>query len=159
VNYIKHKGSALFTAHQLNRGAAQLATSGQTNVVKKFNMSFLSDSMDVQRECDCIIYMFLEKNHLGVPYLTMKMDKHRHVDDTPEAHKACAYRFTPIGIMDDMFTSDQSIKDIYLDNYQPGEEPVIDTMYVEEAIAENTVSEGQIMTFDDDPKEQEKIAA
>jgi hypothetical protein len=118
-NFTKSKGTALITAHQLNRGAADIAQSGQTNVVKKFGPSHIADSMDVQREVDMEIYMHIEKNHLGDSFLTLKRGKHRYVNDTPEAHKYIAYKFGPYGIPDDIETEDLSVRDIYAEDNKP----------------------------------------
>ena len=110
-NFTKTKGITLATAHQLNRRAAELANSGKTNAVKYFGIEHLSDTSDVQREIDTSIYIHIEKNHEGLPFLTMSRSKRRYDDTTPETHKFCAYPFTQHGIMDDLglipgFTSD-----------------------------------------------------
>lgn len=120
VNFLKHEGSCLVTAHQLNRDAAKIAASGATNIVDKFGISYLADGMDPQREVDAVIFLHIEKNtNTQVPYLTMRIDKHRYVNDTPEVWKKTAYRFTPLGILDDINGPDQSIRDIYSDKYTP----------------------------------------
>lgn len=120
VNFLKHEGSSLATAHQLNRDAAKIAASGATNIVDKFGIGYLADGMDPQREVDAVIFQHIEKNSVtGVPYLTMRIDKHRYVNDTPEQWKRTAYRFTPTGIPDDINGPDLSIRDIYTDKYIP----------------------------------------
>ena len=113
---MKHEGSCLVTAHQLNRDAAKIAASGATNIVDKFGIGYLADGMDPQREVDAVVFQHIEKNAVtNVPYLTMRIDKHRYVNDTPEMWKRTAYRFTPVGIPDDINGPDLSIKDIYTD--------------------------------------------
>lgn len=121
VNFTKHNNCSLFSGHQLNRQAAELARSGVTNVVDKFGIAHLADGMDPQREVDVCIYMYKEFNGYGVPYLTLKIDKHRYDTDTPEAWKRTAYRFTQHGIPDDVEGEDMSVRDIYADTYVPPE--------------------------------------
>lgn len=101
-NYLKTIGATLFTAHQLNREAAKIANSGITDVVKRLTPEHLSDSMDVQREVDTSVFMYIEKNHEGFPFLTFRRDKRRYDDKTPETHKHCAYPFRENGIVDDI---------------------------------------------------------
>ena len=112
-NYLKTKGIVLFTAHQLNRRADELAGSGKTNVVKYYSADHLADSVDVQREVDVSIFIEKELNHEGIPFLTMRLTKHRYEDETPEAHKYCAYMFHKQGIIDDINSVPTYIKDIY----------------------------------------------
>lgn len=113
-NYTKTKGATLITAHQLNRKAQELANTGRTNVVKAFNSEHLADSMDVQREVDASIFMHIEKNHEGFPFLTLALSKLRYSDgEVPEAHKFCAYPFVTGGILDDITGSPGFVKDIY----------------------------------------------
>lgn len=120
VNFLKHEGSSLVTAHQLNRDAAKIAASGATNIVDKFGIGYLADGMDPQREVDAVVFIHIEKhNNTHAPYLTARIDKHRYVNDTPEVWKKTAYRFTPLGILDDINGPDQSIRDIYSDKYVP----------------------------------------
>lgn len=125
VNFLKHENSALFTAHQLNRDAAKIAASGVTNIVEKFGIGYLADGMDPQREVDVVIFLHIEKNNFGIPYLTARIDKHRYVNDTPEAWKRTAYRFGPFGIQDDVAGRDMSVKDIYADVYVPEQGPLL----------------------------------
>ena len=113
-NYTKSKGITLFTAHQLTRRAQELSSSGITNVVRRFTPEHLADAIDVGREVDAIIFMHLETNHEGLPFLTMNIAKHRYVDDTPVAHKYCAYPFTKLGIFDDLHAEKPTFtRDIY----------------------------------------------
>jgi hypothetical protein len=116
-NYNKSKGITFCTAHPLNRKAAELRASGVANVVKRFDESHLADSVDVAREVDLEVFINIEKNLDGVSYLTFNRGKHRYVDNTPDAHKYCAYRFQAggIGIVDDILTEATFVTDIYSD--------------------------------------------
>lgn len=121
INYTTEKGAAFFTAHQLNSEAARLASSGVTNVVRKFNFEHLEDGKAPFKVPDVVIYCHIESNTYGIKYLTMSIRKHRYVNNTPERHKHTAYRFTPFGIPDDIEGEDQSVRDIYTDSYEmPG---------------------------------------
>ena len=112
-NYNKAKGITGMTAHPLNRKAGEIAMSGNTNVVKRFSLEHIADSVDVSREVDLEIFMHKEVNGNGVPYLTFFRGKHRYVDNTPEKHKYVAYRFSKFGIPDDILTEAQFVEDIY----------------------------------------------
>ena len=101
-NYTRSKGITLFTAHQLTRKAQELASSGVTNVVKRFTPEHMADAIDVAREIDCLVMMYIETNYEGIPFLTLKNVKHRYEDNTPIAHKYCAYPFSELGILDDI---------------------------------------------------------
>jgi len=115
-NYHKTQGIALATAHPLHRRAQELAGSGHTNVVKRFDTSHLADSFDVAREVDLEIFIHIERNLNGVPYLTFMRGKHRYVDTTPEAHKYFAQRFhKDYGIRDDVAGMAEYVTDIYDD--------------------------------------------
>lgn len=148
VNFLKHKGSALFTAHQLNRDAAKLAATNVTNVVGKFGMGYLADGMDPQREVDVVVFLHIEKNQFGIPYLTMRIDKHRYVDDTEEKNKTCAYRFGPYGIQDDLFGKDESVRDIYSDKYAPVKGPLLTEADIP-AVTEPPLQLGEDVFFSD----------
>lgn len=112
-NYFKSEGITLFTGHQLTREAKKLVSMGVTNVVKKFGADHISDAFDLFREVDTVIYLHIENNAEGIPFLTMKIDKHRYVEDTKEAHKYCAYPFTEFGILDDINGAPGFTRDIY----------------------------------------------
>jgi hypothetical protein len=104
----------LITAHQLNKEAAIIAQSGAINVVKRFDMPHLADASAVFREIDCLIFLHIETNNQGIPFLTMSWGKHRHVENTPSTDKYCAYRFGMFGIEDDIKDSRcRGVRDIY----------------------------------------------
>ena len=112
-NFLSSKGICLLTGHQLNRGASEIVSSGIPYPVKRFGENHLADAIDVGREIDFIIYMHIEKNHLGESYLTLKWGKHRYNDDTKEIDKFCAYKFSEIGIIDDYGKKSTFIRNIY----------------------------------------------
>jgi hypothetical protein len=113
-NFNMHEGTTLITAHQLNNEAAQMVQSGQTTVVKKFGTSMIADAKAIEREMDFSAYVHIEKNHLGEPFLTFQRGKHRTgVNNTSEEDRFTAYRFTKMGILDDINGECQEVKDIY----------------------------------------------
>lgn len=114
-NFNKNRMTTQISAHQLNRDAARL-TVGTTNVVKKFNDSHYADGMDVGREVDMEIFIHIERNNSGTPYLTMMRGKHRYVNDTPEKDKYCAYKFEEWGIPDDIDGECKAVKNIYAED-------------------------------------------
>lgn len=118
-NFTKSGGITWLTAHPLNRRAQELSN-GNINAVKKFNLDFLAESVDVEREVDVSIYMHREVNQVtGMVYLTFNLMKHRYVNDTPEAHKYFAYPFKErgVGILDDIGGPPGFVTDIYAANF------------------------------------------
>lgn len=112
-NFTKNEGITFVTAHPLIRRASEIAANN-TNAVKRFTPDLLAEGMDVEREVDVSIYLHKEKNHIGDEYLTFRLNKHRYVDDTPEAHKYFAYKFHDIGgIIDDLGKVPGFVTDIY----------------------------------------------
>jgi hypothetical protein len=112
-NYGKHKGMTTITGVQLDGAAERLAAEGVTNVVKKFSATHIADCKGIKRELDVLAFMHKEVNHLGVPYLTIKLDKHKYVHGTSQSQTYTAYRFTATGIMDDIGGKDMSVSNIY----------------------------------------------
>lgn len=126
-NFLKSKGILFYTVHQLNRGASEIVSSGVPYPIKRFTENHLSDAIDVGREVDMIIFLHIEKNHLGEPYLTMKWYKHRYVNDTKEIDKFCCYKFSEVGIIDDYGKKPTYVRSIYVDNENSNnEEPTKD---------------------------------
>lgn len=115
-NYGNHHGFLTVTGLQLNGEAEILASSGQVNIVKRYGAAHLADCKGFKKELDFLIYLHIETNHMGVKYLTMKLDKHKYVHDTPEEYKYCAYRFTPHGIVDDINGECKAVYNIYADD-------------------------------------------
>lgn len=118
-NFTKNAGITWLTAHPLNRKAQEVANNS-INAVKKFNLDFMAESVDVEREVDVSIYMHREVNQVtGTAYLTFNLMKHRYVNDTPEAHKYFAYPFKErgVGILDDIGKPPGFVSDIYATNF------------------------------------------
>lgn len=116
-NHGNHNGIFLATGLQLDSTASQLAASGKHNIVKLYNESHLADAKGLQRELDVHFSAEIEKNHHGIPYLTLAWKKNRYEHHTPAEDKYCAYKFDPaFGILDDINGEDKSVKDIYADD-------------------------------------------
>lgn len=120
-NHSAHNSIFFATGLQLETNASQLAASGKHNVVKQFNEFHLADCRGLKRELDMLVFINIENNHHGIPYLTFALNKHRYVNDTPNEDKYTAYKFTPLGILDDINGPDMSVKDIFADD--PDEDP------------------------------------
>lgn len=112
--FCKNKGITFVSAHPLNRDAMRLESLSTGNVVLKFGPEHLAESMDIEREVDVSFYLHLEYNHAGVRFCTMRINKHRYVDDTPKAHQFFAMPFHPdgVGILDDLGGSPGYVTDI-----------------------------------------------
>ena len=120
--YSKTKGILFITAHQLNRGAQELAASGRNNVVKYFGPQYAADSIGVSREADLEIYLYLEYNQYGTRYLTCMRGKHRYNENTEQKYLYFAYPFTEYGIADDINKEPNFVRDIYAVSNPNGEE-------------------------------------
>lgn len=125
-NYLKANNCAFITAHQLNRKAAELVRENPMGVVKRFTIDCLADATDPQREVDVAFYQHIETNQLGNRYLTFKLDKHRYDTETPENDKYFAYKFTELGILDDINEEDRSSTNIYAEKVEEETEGHID---------------------------------
>lgn len=115
VNDARVGGWALATGHQLNRGA-EVVAEGNLYPAKKFNMSHLQDSSSIFREFDIICYQHkIIVPSSGLSFMSYHIGKHRHVEDTPEAHKSWCYQFLPdgVGIRDDLGGPPEFISDPY----------------------------------------------
>jgi regulator of replication initiation timing len=137
TNFTKSLDITLFTAHQLNRKAKELITVNKVlNAVKHFTEEHLADSTDVHREVDVSIFMHIEANHDDVSFLTAIIRKHRYEDNTPNAHKYCAYPFYPnIGIIDDVDGRPGFTSDIYAYTFNQAGVELADSIAIKELLA------------------------
>lgn len=113
VNDARRFGYCLVTGHQLNREASSV---GEYNLypAKIYNMKHLQDTTSIFLEFDIIFFQHKTVvDSTGRSYLTYNIAKHRHVEDTPDAHKFFAYEFLPdgVGIQDDLHTSPRFVVD------------------------------------------------
>lgn len=111
--YANRNRVMVLTGIQLDTEAKRLSASGQTNIVARLRDSHLADCRAAKSELDVLIFMYLERNHLGDLYLTMRIDKHKYVHNTPEEWKQVAYKFTEYGIPDDINGESRAVRDIY----------------------------------------------
>ena len=111
--YANRNRTMVITGIQLDTEAKRLAASGQTNIVSRLRDAHLADCRAAKSELDVLIFMYLETNHLGDKYLTMRIDKHKYVHDTPEEWKQVSYKFTDYGIPDDINSEPRYVRDIY----------------------------------------------
>lgn len=116
-NFNKASGNSLITAHQLNRGASDIAASGIPYPVKRYSERHFADSSGIAREVDGIVYLEIEKDEEGNSWLTMQWGKRRYVEGLPDSHKFSAYKFDPIlGIQDDINGEPMFSRNIYKKN-------------------------------------------
>lgn len=115
-NHTAHHEIFMMTGLQLDTNASQLSVSGKLNIVKQYGEFHLADAKGIRRELDMMFFIELEENHRKIKYLTAAWSKHRYVNDTPSEDKYFAYRFTNLGLLDDVDGPDMSVKDIYADN-------------------------------------------
>lgn len=124
-NFCKRNDILFISGWQLGTDADQKNSSGVTNVVKQYGPACLGDCRGVRREIDILIFMYIERNHLGIPYLTMAWSKHRDTTPPKKEDASAAWRFAGdvLGIMDDAdLDIDTSVKDIYGDDITTEEE-------------------------------------
>ena len=132
--FADQNGITVITAMQLGTLGMDLARSGQTNVVGRFTSAHLAECKSARQEFDVFIYSHIEKNHLDIPYLTLCIDKHRYVNNTPEEHKRVGYKFRgKLGILNDIHGKDKSVRDIYTDDDDDE-----DNTTTEEVVAQET---------------------
>jgi hypothetical protein len=112
-NFTSNKGITGFNAHPLNREAQKLAGL-HTKVVTRFGAEHQADTMGVDRKVDIQIFMHIEYNHLGKPFLTFNLTKNRYVNDTPKAHKSFALPLIEgLGLIDDIGKSPTYVSNIF----------------------------------------------
>ena len=117
-NYAKRNNMLIVTGLQLNGLADDLNASGRTNVVRLYRPLHLSDCKGLMAELDILIFLRIEENQDGVPYLTGAWHKHRNGDRPSKENQYFAYRFHPIlGLPEDEGTKYEFNKsDIYSDD-------------------------------------------
>ena len=123
ANFGKRNDQLIITGLQLNSAADELNASGKTNIVRMYKSYYLSDCKGLLRELDIIIYMYIEENQDGVPFLTLSWGKHRGETRPPKSEQYAAYRFCSLGILEDEGTDlDLNRPDIYSDDLPSQEE-------------------------------------
>lgn len=111
-NYANHKGMTTITGFQLGTEAQVLADSGVINVVNKFGAAHLADCKGIMRELDVLFFMHIEKNHQGIPFVTMKIVKHKYCRLPSNTYTAYRLHET-LGLLDDINGESQEVNDIY----------------------------------------------
>lgn len=113
-DFAQHRDMFFATGWQMDADASRISKSGITNIVKMYGESHLSNAKALKQELDMLVFMEIENNAQGIPYLTCAWNKHKYVEDTPEKDKYFAYRFTDsLGVLDDVNGNDMSVSDIY----------------------------------------------
>ena len=123
ANFAKRNDQLIITGLQLNSAADELNASGKTNIVRMYKSYHLSDCKGLLRELDILIYMYIEENQDGVPFLCLSWGKHRSCVRPPKNEQYAAYRFCALGILEDEGTDmDLNRPDIYSDDLPTQEE-------------------------------------
>ena len=113
-DFAQHRDMFFATGWQMDADASRISKSGITNIVKMYGESHLSNAKALKQELDMLVFLEIENNAQGIPYLTCAWNKHKYVEDTPEKDKYFAYRFTDsLGVLDDINGEDKSVRDIY----------------------------------------------
>ena len=113
-DFAQHNDMFFATGWQMDADASRISKSGITNIVKMYGESHLANAKALKQELDMLIFLEIENNAQGIPYLTCAWNKHKYVEDTPEKDKYFAYRFTDsLGVLDDVNGNDMSVSDIY----------------------------------------------
>lgn len=117
-NYAKRNNMLIVSGLQLNGLADELNSSGRTNVVRMYRPLHLSDCKGLMAELDILIFLRIEENQDGIPYLTGAWHKHRNGDRPTKENQYFAYRFNPVlGLPEDEGTKYEFNKsDIYSDD-------------------------------------------
>lgn len=115
-NFCKHNGIFGATGLQLDSEAEKMAAEGKNNVVKRYRVGNLGDCRGLGREFEIIIFLEIERNLQGVPYLTVALNKNRIDETVPAKDRYFAMKFSALGIMDDIDGKDRSVQDIYADS-------------------------------------------
>ena len=117
-NYAKRNNMLIVSGLQLNGLADELNSSGRTNIVRMYRPLHLSDCKGLMAELDVLIFLRIEENQDGVPYLTGAWYKHRNGDRPSKENQYFAYRFHPVlGLPEDEGTELELNKsDIYSDD-------------------------------------------
>jgi len=111
-NYANHKGMTTLTGFQLGTEAQQLADSGTINVVKQYGAAHLADCKGIMRELDVLFFMHIEKNANSIPFVTLKIAKHKYCKLPTETYTAYRLHET-LGLLDDIHTESKEVLDIY----------------------------------------------
>lgn len=125
-DYAQHNNMFFATGWQMDSEASRIKMSGQTNIVRHYSEAHLRNAKSLKDECDILIFMEIEVNAVGVPYLTFAWNKHKYVHDTPQEWKATAYQFNEhLGLLDDINGEDQSVSDIYAETDSGSSDQVV----------------------------------
>ena len=112
--FANHEQITTMSAMQIDREGSRQLGGGNTYIVKRFSPANLADCSYAFHEFDLCIFQALEEVQDQGRYLTMKISKHRYTVINPN-YSFCAWRFGPLGILDDVNGRDTGIQDIYDD--------------------------------------------
>ncbi|UQT03136.1 putative helicase [Serratia phage vB_SmaS-Totoro] len=109
-NFMVLHNVLFITPHQLSTEALAIERDRPNQFLNEIlNRAYYNECKTIAQEVDMEIN--IQKQIVdGVAYLNLGRGKHRGVDNTPLDHQRCTYRFTDIGIPDDIDGEDLSMK-------------------------------------------------
>ena len=109
-NFMVMRHVLFITPHQLSTEALSIERDRPGQFLNEIlNRAYYNECKTIAQEVDFEVN--IQKQIVdGVAYLNLGRGKHRGVDNTPIQDQRCTYRFTDIGIPDDIYTEDQSMK-------------------------------------------------
>ena len=115
-NFMRARGIACVTPHQLSTDAKRMIREGRTDFVKSLpNCGYYMKSSQIDQVVDLEIFIHIEILN-GISYLTIQKGRHRGIQ-TPIKHQYLVLPFQIIngeaaGIMDDLNGEDSSLKHV-----------------------------------------------
>lgn len=109
-NFMVVHNVLFITPHQLSTEALAIERDRPNQFLNEIlNRAYYNECKTIAQEVD--MELNIQKQVIdGVAYLNIGRGKHRGVDNTPLDHQRCTYRFTPMGILDDIDGDDTSMR-------------------------------------------------
>ncbi len=113
IQYNKRKAIMTVTGLQMTPDTEDLLAY-KTYVAKLLNKKMLADAKAVYSELDFVIWAIIEKDSEGVKYMTFAWGKHRYALNPLAGDEYVCYRFSKLGIPDDLGGEDSRVLDIHM---------------------------------------------
>lgn len=149
--FSNHEHIFTMTAMQIDRDGVKQMSSNTTYLVKRFTQGNLADCSYAFHEFDLSFFQAIERIEGGGTFLTIKIAKHRYAVMDPDCQFG-AWRFTSLGLMDDINSDDSSVTDIYDASMSAEETSVFDNENAKDimqALPTPPTREGKKETADD----------
>lgn len=129
--FSNHEQIFTMTAMQIDRDGVKQMSGNTTYLVKRFTQGNLAECSYAFHEFDLALFQAIERIEGGGTFLTIKMAKHRYAVMDPDCQFG-AWRFTALGLLDDINADDTSVTDIYDASMSAEEVSVFDTSNAKE---------------------------